>query len=109
MKVPLLPGKAPTGFSFHTANKNMVGDWLVSRLLVQRGLSNAFGGVYLRLDPKTARLRGQPPYPVIFCATHSGWWDGHTAALLNCRVFKQNAYLMMEEANLVRYPFFTWS
>ncbi len=109
MKASLLPGKAPAGFAFHTANKNMVGDWLVSRLLAQRGLSNAFGGVYLRLDLPTARLRGQPPYPVIFCATHSGWWDGHVAALLNRKVFKHNAYLMMEEANLVRYPFFTWS
>ena len=41
--------------------------------------------------------------------THSGWFDGHIAAVLNKRVFKHDAYLMMEEPNLARYFFFTWA
>lgn len=94
---------------FHRANKNPLGEWVVYNLLLVRGLRHAFGGVYARIDPATLRLRGHAPYPVIFCLTHSGWFDGHLAALLNKRIFGHDAYLMMEEPNLARYWFFTWA
>jgi len=93
---------------FHTANKHLLGEWLVGRVLIQGALSRAFGGVYAKVHPATLRLRSQEHLPIIFCATHSGWWDGHMAYILNKRVFRRDAYLMMEEAQLARYSFFTW-
>ncbi|HKP53192.1 MAG TPA: lysophospholipid acyltransferase family protein [Chloroflexia bacterium] len=95
--------------SFHTANKNLLGEWLVGRVLLQGALRRAFGGVYARIDPATLHLRDQAHLPVIFCATHSGWWDGHMAYILNKRIFRRDAYLMMEEAQLARYSFFSWA
>lgn len=96
---------------FHRANKHTLGNWLVYNLLVLHGLRRAFGGLYVAIHPATRRLRGRghTPYPIIFCLTHSGWFDGHIAAVLNRRIFGHDAYLMMEEANLARYFFFTWS
>lgn len=94
--------------SFHTANKHPLGELLVGRVLMQGALRRAFGGVYAKVHPDTLRLRDQPDLPAIFCATHSGWWDGHMAYILNKRVFRRDPYLMMEEAQLARYSFFTW-
>jgi chlorobactene lauroyltransferase len=94
---------------FHKADKRPLGEWAVHNLLVVRGLKRAFGGVYARIEPATLKLRRKTPYPLIFCLTHSGWFDGHIAALLNKRLFEHDAYLMMEEPNLARYPFFTWA
>lgn len=93
---------------FHRANKNRLGGWIVQNLLIKPALKRAFGGVYVYIDPATLKLRGVTPYPVIFCMTHSGWFDGHIAFLLNDRVFHYNGYMMMEEVNLARYFFFTW-
>lgn len=93
---------------FHPANKRPFVEWLVGRVVLQRALSRAFGGVYASIHPDTLRLRKQAHLPIVFCATHSGWWDGHMAYILNKRVFRRDAYLMMEEAQLAQYPFFTW-
>jgi 1-acyl-sn-glycerol-3-phosphate acyltransferase len=93
---------------FHKANKTPLGEWAV-HAFVARGLRAAFGGLYVRIEPATLGLRRHTPCPVIFCLTHSGWFDGHIAAVLNKRVFRHDAYLMMEEPNLARYPFFTWA
>ena len=94
---------------FHKANKNALGEWVVYRFLLSAGLKRAFSGLYVSIDPLTLRLRQDTTDPIIFCMTHSGWFDGHIAAVLNKRVFKHDAYLMMEEPNLARYFFFTWS
>jgi hypothetical protein len=94
---------------FHTANKNLLGEWLVGRILIQGALRRAFGGVYAKVHPAALHLRSQVHLPIIFCATHSGWWDGHMAYILNKRVFRREAYLMMEEVQLARYSFFTWA
>ncbi len=58
--------------------------------------------------------RQQKPYtdeqralPMIICANHSTWWDGYVA-LLVARQLHVDAYLMMEEAQLRRYFFFSW-
>jgi len=93
---------------FHKANKHPLGEWLVGRIVMQGGLRRAFGTVYARIDPAALRVRDEAKLPLIFCATHSGWWDGHIAYILNRRVFRRDAYLMMEEQHLARYPFFTW-
>ena len=95
--------------SFHRANKNALGAWVVYRFLLSAGLKRAFSGLYVSIAPSTLRLRRVTTHPVIFCMTHSGWFDGHIAAVLNKRVFKHDAYLMMEEPNLARYFFFTWA
>lgn len=95
--------------TFHKANKNLLGDWVVQTFLMRRPLRRAFTGVYLCIDHETRRICRQATVPVIFCATHSGWWDGHMASVLNGKVFRLDAYLMMEEVNLKRYPFFTWA
>lgn len=111
MKRPLLPwgGETPQGdLPFHPANKNVLGEWTLTRLVVLPSLKRMFGGVYAHIDPATLSLRKSPPFPVIFCATHSGWWDGHMAYVLNERVFKHDGYMMMEEVHLARYAFFTW-
>ena len=96
------------GAKFHRANKNALGGWVAQTLLVKPALRRAFGGVYASIHPAALRLRRLEGYPVIFCMTHSGWFDGHLAFVLNDRVFHYDAYLMMEEANLARYFFFTW-
>ena len=108
--LPPMPWSARGGddLPFIPASKNVLGEWLVTRLVVEPALRRAFGGVYLHVDRATLRLRGRPPFPVIFCATHSGWWDGHTAYIINKKVLRHDGYLMMEEVNLRRYPFFTW-
>jgi chlorobactene lauroyltransferase len=98
-------GAAP----FHKANKNALGEWVVYRFLLSAGLKRAFSGLYVSIAPPTLRLWHDTAYPVIFCMTHSGWFDGHIAAVLNKRVFRHDAYLMMEEPNLARYFFFTWA
>lgn len=94
---------------FHKANKNALGEWVVYRFLLSAGLKRAFSGLYVSIAPSTLRLRHDTADPIIFCMTHSGWFDGHIAAVLNKRVFKHDAYLMMEEPNLARYFFFTWA
>lgn len=94
---------------FHKANKNPLGKWAVQSLLLTRGLKKAFGGVYLKGDTAAMKYQRKAPYPLVFCLTHSGWFDGHIAWVLNERVFKHDAYLMMEEPNLARYWFFTWA
>ncbi len=93
---------------FHAANKNPLGEWLITRLLIQPAASRAFSGVYVYTDPASLNLRDHPDLPIIFCSTHTSWWDGYMAGLLNRTVFKRDAYLMMEEVNLARYWFFTW-
>src|SRR5947207_2928655 len=96
--------------SFHRANKNPPGEWLVNHLLILPAARRAFAGVYVYAHPDALRMRGRGcPLPVIFCATHAGWWDGYMAAIINRKVFKHDGYLMMEEASLKRVPFFTWT
>jgi 1-acyl-sn-glycerol-3-phosphate acyltransferase len=97
-----------SGQPFHTANKNPLGEWLVTRVLMQPTASRVFHDIHVYADPAALRLSREPELPAIFCATHTSWWDGYMAGLLNRRVFKRDSYLMMEEANLARYWFFTW-
>jgi chlorobactene lauroyltransferase len=94
---------------FHRANRNALGNRLVQTVLIKPALRHAFGGIYAYIDPAVLRLRGQPQCPVILCMTHSGWYDGYLAFVLNERLFHREGYLMMEEVNLARYFFFTWA
>ena len=71
-------------------------------------LRRAFRGVYAWVDPATLEMTKKSTMPIIFCATHSGWWDGHMAFILDRQVFHRNPLVMMEERQLARYAFFTW-
>ena len=45
--------------------------------------------------------------PLLLLPNHSTWWDGFFVYLLNKRIFRRTAYLMMLEAQLTKYKFFT--
>ena len=85
-----------------------LGEWLVGEGMMRPALRRAFGGVYVSVHPDALRASKQDGLPLIFCATHSGWWDGHMAFILDRQVFHKDPYVMMEERQLSRYPFFTW-
>ena len=58
------------------------------------------------------RLLGTPPeiddhLPLVLLPNHSTWWDGFFVYLLNKQVFHRTAYLMMLEAQLTKYKFFS--
>ena len=44
--------------------------------------------------------------PLLLLPNHSTWWDGFFVYLLNKRIFRRTAYLMMLEAQLSKYKFF---
>jgi chlorobactene lauroyltransferase len=94
--------------SFHKANKWPLGEWLVGEVLMRPALRRAFRGVYASVHPETLRISRQRNVPIVFCATHSGWWDGHMAFILDRQLFHRSPYVMMEERQLARYSFFTW-
>lgn len=47
-----------------------------------------------------------PGQKTIYYLNHSSWWDGLIPFLLNQKKFRQNAWAMMEDKQLHRYPFF---
>lgn len=59
----------------------------------------------------TIQLLGDLPevpnhLPLLLLPNHSTWWDGFFIYLLNKRIFRRTAYLMMLEAQLSKYKFF---
>ena len=57
------------------------------------------------------QLLGTPPeipddLPVLLLPNHSTWWDGFFVYLLNKKMFRRTAYLMMLESQLSKYKFF---
>lgn len=45
--------------------------------------------------------------PLLLLPNHSTWWDGFFIYLLNQKLFARKTYLMMLEAQLARYQFFS--
>jgi chlorobactene lauroyltransferase len=45
--------------------------------------------------------------PVIFYGNHAYWWDGFWSQLCTERYFRQNLYIIIEYAQLVKHQFFT--
>ncbi len=109
MKTPLFPwsSRKDTELSFHPPNANVVGGWLVANALVERSIKRAFAGVYIYAEPGALAV-SRSGMPLIFCVTHSGWYDGYLTYVINKALFRRAGYLMMEEANLKRYPFLAW-
>jgi chlorobactene lauroyltransferase len=77
-----------------------------------------FAGVFALYTAWTARrhfaavrVRGTlaaGPSPLVVAAQHVGWWDPMILFLLSRSRFGGRHYVMMEEENLRRYPFFRW-
>ncbi len=87
------------------AHKFPLGRRLVWQL-IERSFRKYFDRVYFRMrgtytDEQRATL------PMLICANHSSWWDGYVIALVE-RLLNVDGYLMVEEAQLSRYFFFTW-
>ena len=60
----------------------------------------------------TIKLLGAQPeipfhLPLLLLPNHSTWWDGFFVYLLNKRIFRRTAYLMMLEEQLTKYRFFS--
>ncbi|MCI0695934.1 lysophospholipid acyltransferase family protein [candidate division KSB1 bacterium] len=47
-----------------------------------------------------------PDLPLLLLPNHSTWWDGFFVYLLNKKLFRRKAYLMMLDEQLSRYRFF---
>jgi chlorobactene lauroyltransferase len=92
------------GTTFIAAWKFSPGQQLVW-WLVDSSLRKHFDHIVFRMPGE--RTEEQKKLPMIVCANHSSWWDGYVAAVVQ-RQLGVDGYLMMEEAQLRRYPFFRW-
>ncbi|HTI14423.1 MAG TPA: lysophospholipid acyltransferase family protein [Dictyobacter sp.] len=88
------------------AHKFPIGEKLIW-LLIHTSLHRHFDRIFLRM-PATLQEKTACGQPMIVCANHASWWDGYIAALIE-HYLDVDGYLMMEEAQLRRYRFFTWS
>lgn len=86
-----------------TARKNRALSWVIYQTLILWPARRHFTRIRLRQAAPQPERNGPP---VILFANHSCWWDGYMVMLLNERVWGLDAYVMIEEAQLARYPFF---
>ena len=87
------------------ARHSRAGDALVYWGLVRSALWSHFDRVWIKLE-------GVPQQgPLIVYMNHPSWWDGYMAFVLNRVVLRSRfqGFAMMEEAQLRRYRFFSWS
>ncbi len=86
------------------AHKFPLGEYLVEGMI-----DGSFRKYFDRIHYRQHELYTdeQRALPMIICANHSTWWDGYVA-LLVARQLGVDPYLMMEEAQLRRYFFFSW-
>jgi 1-acyl-sn-glycerol-3-phosphate acyltransferase len=90
------------------ARHSPLGDALIYWALVRAALWSHFDRVWLRVEgPRPHPADG----PLIIYLNHPSWWDGYMAFILSRMVLGDQfqGYLMMEEQELRRYRFFTWS
>jgi len=72
----------------------------------RRMLRRHFEGVYVSGSEGVQML--DRSRPIIFYGNHSCWWDGLLEFFFSHDLYDFDAFLMMEEKQLVRYPFFRW-
>ena len=90
------------------ARHSRAGEALLYWALVRSAIWSHFARVWLRVE---GLIPSPADGPLIFYLNHPSWWDGYMAHVLN-RVVLQNrfqAFLMMDERELRRFRFFTWS
>ncbi len=86
------------------ARKFSLGEYLVEGM-IDNSFRSHFDRIHYR--QRCQYTDEQRKLPMIICANHSTWWDGYVA-LLVARQLGVDPYLMMEEAQLRRYLFFSW-
>lgn len=82
----------------HTAWADQIFAWYLSRLCRRHFHKISVLGKI----PET-----NPDLPLLLLPNHSTWWDGFFVYLLNRKLFRRKIYLMMLEAQLARYKFFS--
>lgn len=89
------------------ARHNRLGEELVYRALIQWPMVRQFHRVWLKIE---GPLPHPADGPLICYVNHSSFWDGYVAQILHRMVFRRSfqGYLMMDEAQLRRFRFFTW-
>lgn len=90
------------------ARHNLLGDALVYWGLVRPALWSHFDRVWIKCEGPTPQVSDGP---MIVYMNHPSWWDGYMALVLNRIVLRDHfrGYLMMEQQQLERYRFFSWS
>jgi 1-acyl-sn-glycerol-3-phosphate acyltransferase len=90
------------------ARHHPLGDALVYWALVRPAIWSHFDRVWLRVE---GPLPHPADGPLIIYFNHPSWWDGYMACIVNRVVLRDRfrPYLMMEEPELRRYQFFSWS
>src|SRR5262249_12927293 len=75
--------------------------WLLARAALRR--------MFVRLRVSDAGVLAHAAgVPLLAVANHPSWWDGYIALALS-RHYGRARYLMVDEAQLRRYPFFAWA
>ncbi|MGB2958971.1 MAG: lysophospholipid acyltransferase family protein [Bacteroidota bacterium] len=69
-------------------------------------LRRHFEGIYVAGSENVQNL--DRSRPIILYGNHSCWWDGLLEFYFSHDLYRFDAYLMMEEKQLVRYSFFRW-
>ncbi|MEO7909851.1 MAG: lysophospholipid acyltransferase family protein [Roseiflexaceae bacterium] len=100
--------KPPVAQPSIPARHSRAGDALIYWALMRSAIWSHFARVWLRVEgPIPTPANG----PLIFYLNHPSWWDGYMAQVLNRMVLSDRfqTFLMMDEHELRRYRFFTWS
>lgn len=87
------------------AKSNALLNHLVYLFLIKNPMRASFHRIHLRqATPSPA-----PDWPpVILFGNHSAWWDAHLPMALNEERWRRDGYVMVEDTQLSRYPFFRW-
>ncbi len=90
-----------------TAHHRPLAEWAIFNVLVRGALRRHFSRVLVRAE---GPLPDPAAGPVIAYANHPSWWDGYLAYAVDRLVLRDRfrGYLMVDEAQLVKYPFFRW-
>jgi 1-acyl-sn-glycerol-3-phosphate acyltransferase len=100
--------KPPVGQPSIPARHSRAGDALIYWALVRSAIWSHFARVWLRVEgPIPTPADG----PLIFYLNHPSWWDGYMVYVLNRMVLADRfqTFCMMDEPELRRYRFFSWS
>jgi 1-acyl-sn-glycerol-3-phosphate acyltransferase len=90
------------------ARHHALGDALLYWGLVRPALWSHFDRVWIKVEGAIPQASAGP---LIVYMNHPSWWDGYIAFVLNRLVLRNRfqGYAMMEEQQLKRYRFFSWS
>ncbi|MFC7483804.1 lysophospholipid acyltransferase family protein [Luedemannella flava] len=90
-----------------TARHRPLAEWTIFNVLVRGALRRHFARVLVRADGPLPDPAGGP---VIAYANHPSWWDGYLAYAVDRLVLRDRfrGYVMVDERQLARYPFFRW-